>query len=148
LCGTGRYHRRRVLVGDRDREQAAAALRRHFAHGRLTLAELSDRVDLTLRARSRADLNRALRDLPPTWEELPAIVQTAARRLRRGVRRTKFFFVLVRLWSRLSLGLALVCGVALVAGAPLATALGAFLIVWALASFATWRVWRRAASRP
>ena len=137
-----------MLVGDHDREQAAAALRRHFANGRLSLTELSDRVDLTLRARSREDLNRALRDLPATWEDLPAIVQTAARRLHRGVRRTKLLFVLVRLWSKLSLGLALVCGVALVAGAPLATALGAFLIVWALASLATWRAWRRAASRP
>ena len=137
-----------MLVGDRDREQAAAALRRHFAHGRLSLAELSDRVDLTLRARTRADLNRALRDLPPGWEELPAFVQTAARRFQRGVRRTKLFFVLVRVWSKLSLGLALVCGVALVAGAPLPTALGAFLIVWALTSFVTWRAWRRAAPRP
>jgi Domain of unknown function (DUF1707) len=137
-----------VLVGDRDRELAAAALRRHFAHGRLSLAELSERVELTLRARSRADLNRALRDLPMTWEELPAIVQTAARRVHRGVRGAKFFFVLFRVWSRLSLGLALVCGVALVVGAPLTTVLGAFLILWALASFATWRAWRRAVSRP
>ena len=137
-----------MLVGDQDREQAAAALRRHFAHGRLSLAELSDRVDLTLRARTRADLNRALRDLPLGWEELPAFVQTAARRFQRGVRRTKLFFVLVRLWSRLSLALVLVFGVALLAGAPLTTALGALLIVGALTSFVTWRVWRRAASRP
>ena len=137
-----------VLVGDHDREQAAAALRRHFAHGRLSLAELSDRVDLALRARTRADLNRALRDLPLSWEELPAIVQTVVHRVQRGVRRTKLGFVLVRMWSKLSLGLALVCGIALVVGAPLSTALGAFLILWAVASFATWRVWRRAASRP
>lgn len=136
-----------MLVGDREREQAAAALRRHFANGRLTLAEMSERVELALRARSRSDLNRALRDLPLSWEELPAIVHTAARRFQHGVRRTRLFFVLVRVWSKLSLGLALVCGIALVAGVPLTTVLGAFLIVWALASFVTWRAWRRAAPR-
>jgi DUF1707 SHOCT-like domain len=136
-----------VLVGDRDREQAAAALRRHFANGRLSLGELSERVELALRARTRADLNRALSDLPLSWEELPAIVHNAAHRLRRGVRRTKLAFVLVRVWSRLSLGLALVCGIALVAGVSLTTVLGAFLILWALASFGTWQAWRRAGSR-
>jgi hypothetical protein len=136
-----------VLVGDRDREQAAAALRRHFASGRLSLAELSERVELALRARTRADLNRALTDLPLSWEELPAIVHTAVRRVQRGVRRTKLAFVLVRVWSRLSLGLALVCGIALVAGVALPTVLGAFLILWALASFGTWHAWRRAGSR-
>jgi hypothetical protein len=137
-----------VLIGDRDRELAAAALRRHFAHGRVSLAELSERVDLTLRARTRSDLDRALRDLPLTWEELPAIVQTTARRLQRGVRRARFLFVLVRVWWKLSFALALACGVALVAGAPVTTVLGAFLILWALAGLATWHAWRRAGSRP
>jgi uncharacterized protein DUF1707 len=136
-----------VLIGDRDRELATAALRRHFAHGRLSLAELSERVDLTLRARSRSDLNRALRDLPLTWEELPAIVQTTARKLQRGIRRTRLLFVLVRVWWKLSLALALACGVALIAGAPATTVLGGFLIAWALAGLATWHAWRRAGSR-
>jgi uncharacterized protein DUF1707 len=137
-----------LLVGDRDRELTAAALRRHFANGRISLAELSDRLELALRARTRSDLNRAMRDLPLGLEELPEFVQNAARRLRRGVRRTRLLFVLVRVWSKLSLGLALACGVALVAGAPPTTVLGAFLIVWALASFITWRAWRRAVPHP
>ena len=136
-----------VLVGDHDRELAAAALRRHFAHGRLSVTELSERVELTVRARSRTDLNRALRDLPMTWEELPAIVHTTARRFQRGVRRVSLLFVLARVWSKVSVVLALVCGVALVAGVALTTVLGAFLILWALTSFVTWRAWRRAVSR-
>jgi len=136
-----------VFVGDHDRELAAAALRRHFANGRLSLAELSERVELTVRARSRSDLNRAMRDLPMTWEELPAIVHTTARRFQRGVLRARLVFVLVRVWSKASLVLALVCGVALAAGAPGMTVLGAFLILWALTSLVTWRAWRRAASR-
>jgi hypothetical protein len=136
-----------VLVGDHDRELATAALRRHFASGRLSLAELSERLELALRARSRRDLHNAMRGLPLGREDLPVAVQAAAQKMRRGIRGARLLFVLVRLWSKLSLALALVCGVALVAGAPVSTALGAFLIVWAVASFATWRAWRRGVSR-
>jgi Domain of unknown function (DUF1707) len=137
-----------VFVGDRDRELAATALRRHFAHGRLSVAELSDRVELTLRARSRDELDAALRGLPKLWEDLPGITVTTARRLQRGIRRARFLFVCIRAWSKISLGLVLACGIALVAGAPLSIVIGAFLIGWVLASFATLRAWRRAASRP
>jgi Domain of unknown function (DUF1707) len=137
-----------VLVSDLDRELAAAALRRHFACGRLSLGELSERVDLALRARSRADLDTSLKGLPLVWEDMPAIVHTAAHRVQRGVRWVRFLIVLVRAWSKLSIALALAFVIALVAGAPLTAALGAFLAVWALASFATWRVCRRTALRP
>lgn len=107
------------------------------------MADLSERVDLALRARSRADLEVAMRGLPLVWEDLPTIVHTSARRLHRGVRRARFLFMFARVWVKLSLGLALVFGTALIAGAPVGTALGALLIVWALASFASWRVCRR-----
>jgi hypothetical protein len=137
-----------VLVGDRDRELVAVALRRHFAHGRLSVAELSDRVELALRARSRDDLNAATRDLPRMWEDLPGIAVALAGRLRHGIRRTRFLLIYIRAWSKISLGLVLACGIALVAGAPPSIVVGAFLIVWALASFATLRAWRRAVSRP
>jgi hypothetical protein len=137
-----------MLVGDRDRELAAVALRRHFALGRLSVAELSDRVELALRARSRYELDAATQGLPRMWEDLPGITLTIARRLQRGIRRARFLFVYIRAWSKISLGLVLACGIALVAGAPVPIVVGAFLIVWALASFATLRAWRRAVSRP
>lgn len=137
-----------MLVGDRDRELAAVALRRHFAHGRLSVAELSDRIELALRARSRDELNEATQGLPRMWEDLPALTVPIARRLQRGIRRARFFFVYIRAWSKISLGLVLACGIALVAGAPPGIVVGAFLIVWVLASFATLRAWRRAVSRP
>jgi Domain of unknown function (DUF1707) len=137
-----------VLVGDRDRERVAVALRRHFAHGRLSVAELSDRIELALRARSRDDLNAATQDLPRMWEDLPGIAVTLTGRLRHGVRRTRFLFFYIRAWSKISLGLVLGCGIALVAGAPPNIVVGASLIVWVLASFATLRAWRRAVSRP
>jgi hypothetical protein len=124
------------------------ALRRHFALGRLSVAELSNRVELALRARSRDELDAATRGLPRMWEDLPGITMTIARRLQRGIRRARFLVVYIRAWSQISLGLVLACGIALVAGAPLSIVVGAFLIVWALASFATLRAWRRAVSRP
>jgi len=132
-----------VLVGDRDRELAASALRRHFALGRLSLAELSERVDVALRARSRRDLDTALKGLPVVWEDVPAGVHVAVQRLRRVGRRTTSFFALVRIWAKSTLALVVALGLALVLGAPAGTAFGAFVLAWALAGFALWRAWRR-----
>jgi DNA-binding transcriptional ArsR family regulator len=53
-----------IRVGDADREAAAAALAEHFAQGRLTLDELSERLDATLTATTHGDLSEAARDLP------------------------------------------------------------------------------------
>jgi Domain of unknown function (DUF1707) len=136
-----------VLVGDRNRELAASALRRHFVHGRLTTAQLADRVDLALRARTRGDLIVAMAGLPLVWEDLPAGVHAATRRVRRGVERAQFFFALVRVWLKLNLALLLAVAVAIATGAPLGTTFGAVLGAWALAGFGFWRVWR-AVRRP
>jgi hypothetical protein len=53
-----------VRVGDADREAVAAQLREHFADGRLTLEELNERLDQAFTAKTRADLNIVMRDLP------------------------------------------------------------------------------------
>ena len=53
-----------VRVGDADREAIAAQLREHYADGRLTLEELNERLDQTFAAKTRADLNTVMRDLP------------------------------------------------------------------------------------
>jgi len=53
-----------VRVGDADREAIAAQLREHYADGRLTLDELNERLDQTFAAKTKADLNTAMRDLP------------------------------------------------------------------------------------
>jgi hypothetical protein len=136
-----------VRVGDRDRELATAALRRHFVAGRLSAAELSDRAGLALRALSRDDLDLAMGDLPLVWEDLPAGVQLAARKLSRVVRRVTLLLVLVGLWLIVSLALALALGTALVAGAPPSTALGVYLVALALTSLASWGLWRHRAAR-
>jgi len=53
-----------LRVGDADREAIAAQLREHFADGRLTLGELNERLDQTFAAKTRADLNTVMIDLP------------------------------------------------------------------------------------
>ena len=53
-----------VRVGDADREAVAAQLREHYADGRLTHEELNERLDQTFAARTKADLNTVMRDLP------------------------------------------------------------------------------------
>jgi hypothetical protein len=75
-----------ALVGERERERAQAALRRHFLAGRLDDAELSERLELTLRARTRGDLRRALRSLPAAWASLDDVVLPAVERGRAAVR--------------------------------------------------------------
>jgi Domain of unknown function (DUF1707)/Cell wall-active antibiotics response 4TMS YvqF len=53
-----------VRVSDAERERVALSLREHCAAGRLTLEELSTRLDEAYRARTGAELEAALRELP------------------------------------------------------------------------------------
>ena len=73
-----------MFAGDLDRERATAALREHYARGRLTLDEISERTDRVLAARSRADLRSALSNRPvlPNVRDLAGqegILQAAVR---------------------------------------------------------------------
>jgi len=53
-----------LRAGDADRDALAADLREHFAAGRLTDAELADRLEATYRARTMAELAALRADLP------------------------------------------------------------------------------------
>ena len=53
-----------MRVSDTEREAAATELREHYAAGRLTLEELNERLDKTFAAKTRADLNGLMTDLP------------------------------------------------------------------------------------
>lgn len=62
----------RLRASDADRERVAAALREHCAVGRLTMAELDERLGQTYAARTLGDLAVVTRDLPEIEPELPA----------------------------------------------------------------------------
>jgi GntR family transcriptional regulator len=53
-----------VRVGDADRDAVAAQLRDHYTDGRLTLDELNERLDQAFAAKTGADLDDVMRDLP------------------------------------------------------------------------------------
>ena len=70
MAGTGD-----LRVGDAEREAVAAELREHYAQGRLSLEDFQRRLDASLAARTRNDLDELISDLPhamPAGRPLPA----------------------------------------------------------------------------
>jgi hypothetical protein len=53
-----------VRASDAERDQAAALLQRHFADGRITQAELEERVAAAYAAQAREQLSALTADLP------------------------------------------------------------------------------------
>src|SRR5262249_58752605 len=53
-----------IRASDGERDQVVARLQRHFADGRLTQAELEERVGAALTARTRDQLHALTTDLP------------------------------------------------------------------------------------
>ncbi|MGW5683772.1 DUF1707 domain-containing protein [Nonomuraea sp. NPDC003754] len=60
-----------LRIGDAERDETMAALREHFAQGRLTREELDERLDLALSARTAGDLARVHADLPGPGRHSP-----------------------------------------------------------------------------
>ncbi|WP_207934236.1 DUF1707 domain-containing protein [Actinomadura sp. KC06] len=54
-----------IRIGDAERDAVMLALHDHFAAGRLDRAELDERLDAVLSAKTRGDLRAHVRDLPP-----------------------------------------------------------------------------------
>ena len=65
-----------LRIGDSDREAAAALLREHYAQGRLTFEEFTQRLDATFAATTQGQLGRITRDLPHVG--LPAAARPLA----------------------------------------------------------------------
>jgi hypothetical protein len=124
-------------ASDDERERAVASLREHFVRGRLTLEELSARCELALRARSRADLRRALADMPPL---LPQAIL-------RGVVRGAALVVFTGVWVAFSLALLIVLALTLLIGGVSGLELVVFLVVWLVPTYFLFRGWRRGLSR-
>ena len=65
-----------LRIGDSDREAAAALLREHYAQGRLTFEEFTQRLDATFAATTQSQLSGITRDLPHVG--LPAAARPLA----------------------------------------------------------------------
>jgi Domain of unknown function (DUF1707) len=135
------------LVGDRERERAAASLRRHFVQGRLTVEELGARAELALGARSQLELRAALRDLPRPWQAGSDLLASAGASVRRGVR-LAVFLLLAGVWAVVTLALAIAFAVTLAAFGPSLPAVLVFAALWAAVTLSLWRAWMRAGRRP
>ena len=99
-----------MLAADSDRERAAATLKESYVGGRLTLDELSERTELVLSARSRAELRAALSGLPWLSEELAERGRSVAHAVARGT----LVVALTGAWLLFSFVLLLVLGLVLV----------------------------------
>jgi hypothetical protein len=126
------------LVSGGERESAAAQLRRHYLAGRLSLEELDGRLQVAVVARTRGDLQRALRELPPRWRDGEEIRRLGRFALRLAARAT-----LVAFWLLLSFLLLVAFAFTALAHGVDSDAL-AFPLVWLVATVLVWRAARRA----
>jgi Flp pilus assembly protein TadB len=129
-----------MLVGDRDRDRAAGALRDHYARGYLTLEEFSQRLAKVLTARSRADLLSARSGMPllPDPREL---IERARFGMRTAVRGA-LLAVFTAAYFMFCTALLLVLAVTLLIGVS-ASILLVFLAVWLVPTVLLARLWRR-----
>src|SRR6266536_1213943 len=110
-----RHHDPSVRVSDRERDEVATLLRDHAAEGRLTPDELDERLGAALAARTGADLDAVLADLPAK--------RTDAERTRRRTAARQGFLSHATTWAAVSVLLVVIW---LAAGA------GPFWPVWAI----------------
>jgi hypothetical protein len=67
-----------LRIGAQERDAAVTLLSDHFVAGRLEIDEYQQRIDAALRARTRGDLRRLFRDLPPSGQPFLAPPSAAA----------------------------------------------------------------------
>lgn len=68
-AGRGQAANPNLRVGDVERNEVAEVLSRHYSDGRLDAAEMKERLDKAMEAKTRADLSGLLSDLPPLGPE-------------------------------------------------------------------------------
>ena len=121
------------LAGDSDRDRAADSLREHFVRGRLTVEELSERMGLALRARSRDELRRSLDGLPRVTGL--AVAQTATR--------AAALVLFTGAWLLFSFVLLVVFALTVLIHGASGIELAGFLVVWLVPTYLLSRLWRR-----
>ena len=129
----------RMLAADSDRERAAVTLKESYVGGRLTLDELSERTELVLAARSRAELRAALSGLPWLSDELAERGRSAMHTVARGA----LVVALTGAWLLFSFALLLVFALTLLFQGASGSALLGFLLAWLIPTYLLTRVWHR-----
>ena len=130
-----------MFASDRDRERAANALREHYARGRLSLEELTARVERAVKARSRADVRSSVAGLPlvPDPQALVrqgrSFVVTAAR----GI----LVLALTAVYLLFTLVLVVVVPLVLLIRGVSASELVALLVIWLVPTYLVSRLWFR-----
>lgn len=66
-----------LRVSDQEREQAAAAIREHYAAGRLDSSEFEERVQAAYHARTKSELDALSADLPMLPPKPPTTMELA-----------------------------------------------------------------------
>ena len=137
------------LVGDADRDRGLAFLRRNYAEGRLSLEELTDRVEGVARARTTSELHAALRDLPggrALSTFTPRVVALAhssgATAVARRAAGIAVAAVLALVWIWVSLILLVALGLAILLAGLSAGLVAAFVLPWVAMSWLGWRIGR------
>lgn len=74
-----------LRIGDAERNDVAEALSQHYSAGRLDEAELKERLDRAMQAKTGADLSGILTDLPSLDPAAPQPVAHPPRRHRNGL---------------------------------------------------------------
>jgi Domain of unknown function (DUF1707) len=129
-----------ALIGDRERERAAARLKQHYLRGRLSLEELTERLDVALTARRDRDVRVALGGLPTVG------LRTGLDEAWRAARRTAFVVAVWSLWWAASLVLLIGYVASIVAQGLSLTIAAVFAGLWAVCTIAARRVTTRARS--
>lgn len=127
------------LVGARDRELTAVALRRHYVNGRLSLAELEERLQLAVRARTRSELRAASLGLPPGWLDVDELRRRGVRAKRAAVRGA-----ITLAWIFLTFILLVAFGASTLEHGVDSVATLTVCAVWLLVTLFAWRARRRA----
>lgn len=117
----------KMRASDADRDRVAAQLREHCVTGRLSVDELSDRLESVFKARTYGELAVPLRDLP---EERPHLSAPVVRRRRHHHGLRIAFFVIFLVWVAAHASTVTWHG----------AAFGLALVV--LMAVAVWRIWR------
>jgi len=130
------------LVGDPERERAAAALQRHYREGRLSVEELGQRLQAALGARTAAQLRAASRGLPPRSVDA-ATVSEALRTPLRVARNAAILLAAGVLWLFGTFALLIAFAVWLLADGPSVAAVVVFTGLWLALSWLLFAAGRR-----